>query len=126
MVGRRIGRAGLLSTLTLGLAAAATAEPSSHRCPDPGAQLTYSYSGGTPPENPTTEAVESRGGTICRFRYPNTNKVYDRVLGAFDPTAPLVKGNLDKFQSLAPLQVGQKVKFSNSGASVTGADGIWF
>jgi hypothetical protein len=38
----------------------------------------------------------------------------------------LVEPNAEKIRSLAPFQVGRKITFQSSGASVRGTDGSWF
>ena len=89
------------------------------RCPTPGAQLTFS-------DGSHIEAVSGQGNYVCRFKSLKTQKTFDRLFGSFLPTNPLVEANAEKFRSLAPFQVGRKITFKNSGASVRGTDGFWF
>src|SRR5690242_19562412 len=88
-------------------------------CPAPGTR--YTLSDGT-----QGEAVGQGPGYACRFKNLKTGKESDRLYGAFSLDSPIVKANVDKFQELASLRVGQKISFTHSGASVTGADGTWF
>jgi hypothetical protein len=89
------------------------------RCPAPGSQFTFSDGG-------SLESVGDVGGNICRFRNLRTKATFDRLLGAFSPTFPLVRANLDKFRALIPLEVGRRIKFDWAGAGDRGSDGTWF
>jgi hypothetical protein len=109
---------GILLLLTVD-APVAGAESNRPRCPARGAQ--YTFSDGT-----NIEAAGEQGDNICRFKNLKTQATFDRLLGSFSPTNKLVKANAEKFQSLASLEVGQKIAFDNSGADVRGADGVWF
>src|SRR4051794_36366907 len=77
-------------------------------CPAPGTRYVFSNGG-------HGEAIGKGPGYACRFKSSRTGKEFVRLYGAFDPDAPLVKANLDKFQELTPLRVGQKISFKHSG-----------
>jgi hypothetical protein len=84
-------------------------------CPPAGTRLTFSDGG-------RIEAVSDQGNYVCRFRSLKTFKPFDRLFGVFLPTGP----NANQIRSLAPLEVGHKISFSNSGPDVLGGDGFWF
>jgi hypothetical protein len=97
----------------------AAAQSGKVSCPEPGTRLTFS-------DGARIEAVGDRGNYVCRFKSLKTRGTFDRLLGSFEPTSPLVQPNADKFRSLIPLEVGRKIKFQTSGAGSRGADGFWF
>jgi len=97
----------------------AFAQSSDLSCPPPGTSYTLSNGG-------YGEAVGKGPGQTCRFKSLRTGKEFDRLYGSFDPGSPLVKANLEKFQALAPLRVGQKISFQHTGPGTTGGDGTWF
>lgn len=114
-------RVSVLLGLLLAFGSAASesaAQAGEIRCPTPGTRLTFSYGG-------HIEAVSDQGNYVCRFKNLNTWKTFDSLFGSFLPTGPLIKPNVDKFRSLAPFQVGRKMTFDASGASVRGTDGFW-
>lgn len=84
-------------------------------CPAPGTQFTFS-------DGARIEAIDDQGSYVCRFKSLKTLKTFDRLLGVFNTTGP----DADRLRSLLPLQVGRRVSFSTSGASVVGSDGFWF
>jgi len=114
-----VGLLGLLGLLGLVLGPAAWARSGDAPCAARGTQFILS-------DGTNLEAVGAGSGALCRFRNTRTNGVFERLFGAFDPKNRLVKANLELLQSLAPLRVGQKVSFTDSGGSDRGQDGIWF
>ena len=91
------------------------AQPADIHCPKPGTRLTYSNGG-------RIEAVSDQGNYVCRFRNMATQTTFDRFFGAFVPTGP----HAAQIRSLAPFEVGHKIRYTNSGADVLGGDGVWF
>ena len=110
-------KAALIVMATLIVHGNALAEGQLH-CPATGTQLSFSDGG----------AIESLGevsDSICRFKNRQTSATYERILGAFVPTAAIIKTNMQKIRSLIPLKVGKRVTFETSGASNLGGDGAW-
>ena len=119
---RQISLAGLAIALALVVTTVfgetAFAQSAEFRCPPVGTKLKYS-------SGAQIESLGSGGELVCRFKDLGTLKTEDRLLGAFLPTAKVVKDNFAQFRSLNPLQVRKKISWQGSGASNLGSGGDW-
>jgi hypothetical protein len=96
----------------------AGAQTSDGACPFP--KTVLSLSGGD-----KIEAVRDMGDGVCQFKNQRTAKSFERLVGAFLLSDPMVKDHIDELRTLVPLQVGKKVAFQKTGADDKGNMVTW-